>query len=392
MNIALQFSAWLLCICTTTSCTVESSEQAVARNNFDVRVLLARYNVEQNTQFDVKSSEGMQLSFSHEPTIKNSSGNLVSITIRNGTFAINKKMCRHKAARLAPIQGPITVNGTQYHGCVYFIQNDNAVYVINKVPLEEYVESVLKTEGWPHWPVEEYKVFAVTSRSFVLYHALAARKKGRIYDVTNTNSHQTYSGVHSNEVIKQAVRETQGLFLGYHGQPADTMYDACCGSIIPAYIEGRNFTGAPYLARKYTCTFCKEFKVFSWERSASLAKVTQALKKLIPALKSVTNMRVVHRDKAGIAQRVMISDHGKKYYVDGHKLYSTLSTEIKSFAYKCHRHGESIVFSGVGFGHHMGLCQWGAHKLARDGWNFRKILKFYYPGTTFMKLYSKQAS
>ncbi len=51
-----------------------------------------------------------------------------------------------------------------------------------------------------------------------------------------------------------------------------------------------------------------------------------------------------------------------------------------------------ITFKGTGYGHHMGLCQWGARELVNQGWNYKKILHFYYPGTTFMKLCKKEST
>lgn len=47
---------------------------------------------------------------------------------------------------------------------------------------------------------------------------------------------------------------------------------------------------------------------------------------------------------------------------------------------------KKIIFKGVGFGHHLGLCQWGAREMVRDGWDYKRVLQFYYPDTYLMKL------
>ena len=48
--------------------------------------------------------------------------------------------------------------------------------------------------------------------------------------------------------------------------------------------------------------------------------------------------------------------------------------------------GKSIVFNGQGYGHHLGICQWGAKNIVDAGWNYTSILEFYYPGTVIMQL------
>jgi peptidoglycan hydrolase-like amidase len=84
---------------------------------------------------------------------------------------------------------------------------------------------------------------------------------------------------------------------------------------------------------------------------------------------------------------MIITDDDQEYCLDGKKVYSLFP--IKSFAYTCTKKRNKIILQGRGSDHHFGLCQWGAHELVQQGWHYKKILKFYYPGTTFMKLYHK---
>ncbi len=60
--------------------------------------------------------------------------------------------------------------------------------------------------------------------------------------------------------------------------------------------------------------------------------------------------------------------------------------EIKSFCFNIKKKSGKIIFNGRGFGHHLGLCQWGAREMVRDGWDYKQILAFYYPSTNFMRL------
>ena len=59
---------------------------------------------------------------------------------------------------------------------------------------------------------------------------------------------------------------------------------------------------------------------------------------------------------------------------------------IRSTNFEAKTVGSEVVFTGVGFGHGVGLCQWGAKQRAADGFDYREILSYYYPGTTLEKL------
>ena len=67
------------------------------------------------------------------------------------------------------------------------------------------------------------------------------------------------------------------------------------------------------------------------------------------------------------------------------QLYSALRN-VKSFYFSMNKKIDKIVFRGKGYGHHIGLCQWGAREMVRQGWDYKSILQFYYPGTTYMQL------
>jgi len=59
---------------------------------------------------------------------------------------------------------------------------------------------------------------------------------------------------------------------------------------------------------------------------------------------------------------------------------------MKSRCFTLQKNGTEFIATGRGYGHHMGLCQWGAREMVRGGWQHKEILEFYYPGTTFMCL------
>ncbi len=356
-----------------------------------IRVLLDCKPLSQDIQFMLHSKEGFLVKYADQPT-QEIFQKRITATIKNGHFTVNDKDCFDTAVCLTPISGTTLFNERRYAGTMYLYRHENEVAVINKLPLEDYIESVLYTEGWPGWPLEVYKVLAISSRTYVIYHVRKARQKKRFFHIKASNYHQTYGGIHGCQTIKDAVKQTAGVFIAYHNQPILAMFDACCGGLVPANTRGVvNFTGMPYLARTYPCSYCQHCKIFSWKREILLSEVIARLKDQYPRLIKIRDVET-KTDRAGVAQSIIFyTDRAKqrRVIVPGKTMYSAFK-EIKSFAFACSRHRNNLVIEGKGLGHHMGLCQWGARQMVEEGWDYKQVLKFYYPGTNLMKLCAKR--
>lgn len=308
------------------------------------------------------------------------------IAMRNGRFIINKRALQANTLTITPLKGFASCKGIVYQGSFIIKKDAGKFLLMNALDLEDYVFSVLKTESWPGWPLEMNKVCAIASRTYAIAIAMRSQKAKKPYHIKNTNEHQTYSGMHGCAVIKKAVEETQGIFIGHQNEPIVAMYDICCGGVIPAYIEDFNFAGAPYLARQYPCKHCKRCRVYSWGTRCRLDEFSRRVSQRYKNIKQIKKVKMVKKDKAGLVQLVELQSATGTILLSGRELYS-LMKEVKSFYFRVHQKGSTIVFDQArGYGHHIGLCQWGAREMVRDGWDHKKILQFYYPNTTFMKL------
>lgn len=310
------------------------------------------------------------------------------VSCRNGVLYLNGKQWHAKTCSVIPQSGTIDFGDKSYAGIFCIEIHDNTVYVINQVPLEEYVASVLHCESWPGWPVEVNKAFAIASRSYLVCKILESRKQKKPYHIKNTNIHQTYKGVHSSDRLRQAIEQTRGLILTHKEQPIEAMFDSCCGGIIPAHISTVNFKKAPYLARTYACTYCKSCKIYAWSVEYSPELMETLLQKAGHSIKQIKEIKISKKDRAGAVQSVLIKGASKSLQLSGKQMYSIFS-KLKSFCYSVEKRGKSIVFKGRGYGHHLGICQWGARRMIDVGMNYASILQFYYPGTRLMELHAK---
>ena len=281
--------------------------------------------------------------------------------------------------------GCLLFGKNKYLGTFYLIRDKQAILLINSLDIDDYLFSVLHSEGWPGWPMEVYKALVVASRTYLVKRVLQANKSKRWYHIVNSIQHQTYKGHHKYLRLKQAVDETRDMVITYQGQPIEAMFDACCGSVVPAKIEGFDYKNHSYLARSKACFYCKKFKIYAWKKELSRLEITETLRQDHSKLDDVIDIKITQRDSAGLVKQVLVVTKKQRFYVSGKKMYS-LFPAVKSFCYTIKKKGKSFVFQGKGFGHHMGLCQWGSLGMIQDNWNYTKVLQFYYPGTEFMKL------
>lgn len=350
-----------------------------------VRVLLQ--TMDSGAHWKLESSHGFVVWDNANPDDRmHSNAKCCSFYYKKSALFCNKKKVIPEVLCIAPEEGHITFNGKRYQGTFLIINTGKKVLLINCLDIEDYVFSVLKTESWPGWPLEINKVFAIASRSYVMSMAQQAKKSKQLYDVKNSNVHQTYTGVHECKTIKKAVEQTKGVFLAYKKRPIIAMFDSCCGGIIPAHMADVNFVDAPYLARTKACHYCKSCSLYTWKHAYNIRHLEDHVSKIHGRIKRLRNFTITQRDKAGIVKEVHVNNGTKPLILTGQQVYSLLK-EVKSFSFKIYRKGDDIFFEGNGLGHHLGLCQWGARQMVRDGFDYKQILQFYYPQTTFMKLH-----
>jgi len=357
-------------------------KQVTAKSSYIVRVLLHSWPVNQQKAIRLESPAGFGLADPQNRSDRLTLGaHTISIATIDGNITLQGKKVVRDHFYLTPKEGYISFNGKSYKGVILVVRDKNKILLINCVDLEDYICSVLHTESWPGWPLEVNKVFAIVSRSYAM--AMMRQKRNSFYHVCDSNVHQTYSGGHTLQIFRDAADTTKGLFLTYGDKPILAMFDSCCGGLVPAHIADFDFSKAPYLARSYSCKHCKRCKIYQWQAEYDCADFEKILRNAVPRLSKLKNIRVSKKDKAGIVQEVVLDPGSHK--ISGKKLYSLLK-QVKSFCFsvKCNRN--KISFMGRGFGHHIGLCQWGVREMVRDGWDYKRVLRFYYPDTKLARL------
>ena len=311
---------------------------------------------------------------------------MLKIKHKKNMLYVDGKRYSRGQLQVVPKQGCASLDDQWFHGSFMLHNTADKLMLVNHVELEEYIYGVLRTESWPGWPLEVNKVLAIACRSYALAKIKEARKTNKPYHLKNTNAHQTYQGMHNTLVHRQAVEQTKGVFLAHQGEPILAMFDSCCGSVVPAHIEDFNFKQVPYLARSYACTHCKGAKIFSWQKKLTFKQLHTSLRqKEYTPHDSLHGIAIKKKDKAGIVQEVLVKSAQGTHTISGKQFFG-LMDDIKSFCFDFIPAQNGLRIKGRGYGHHLGLCQWGAREMVRNDWPCKKILQFYYPGTEFSRL------
>lgn len=357
-----------------------------------IRVLLEERHAPHDVHWKLASQGGF-LVFSPDTKQKTVyQAPTIQVTCDGGTFSINNKKQTSYHLFIIPLQGPVLFQKHIYDGVLALTMHDGSIYMVNHLDLEDYVLSVLPYESWPAWPDEVHKAFCVAFRSYGIAKVLESRaqhaKRGLTvpYDIKNTNAHQIYKGRAFTSRFIKIINDTRGLVLAHNGKPILAMFDICCGGVVPSLKKGIHFSKAPYLKRTYPCNFCKPYRFYTWSCDYSYTALEKALRYELPHKESIKDIKVTSIDDAGIVQELKIRVGNHWHTIMASKFKGCLK-DIRSLCFKIQKNGRSIKITGKGHGHHMGLCQRGAYYMVKQGkWNYRNILKFYYPHTMFMKL------
>jgi len=274
----------------------------------------------------------------------------------------------------------IIINGRRFRGNMEFIKKDNSgLAVINYIELEDYIKGILYHEVSHYWPIEALKAQAVACRTYTLNQM--QENKSKDYDVTADIYSQVYGGRTSERFrTNRAVEATRGEVLTFEGDIFPAYYHAtCAGHTEDASLLWNN--DIPPL-KGVACNYCKNSPHFKWHTVLSTREVEEALAGSEYKIKAIKDILIDGEDRSGrIINLKLVSDE-KNIKVPAKDFRNIIGPNIlRSTNFKVKVIENDVVFEGFGWGHGVGLCQWGAYFMAKEGHTYQQILKYYYPGS-----------
>jgi len=340
------------------------------------------------------------------------------------SFTLSLDSARATGKIAAPLGGPgetviaetaddglLVWNGKQYRGTIEISQTDSGFLVVNKLPMDSYLRGVVPLEIGNRTSAEMAAVQAqaVAARTYAYKHLNAARA----FDMYATVQDQVYGGVDAEKPLSDsAIATTADIIVLYNGQPITTPYHSTCGGSTAGVSEvWYDQPDEPYLrpvSDKIPGSdhyYCDPSPRFAWSQSYDAAGLRAVLEKYLAnytnapksGLGKITDVREAGRTASGRMASLAVQTEAGTYTLRGNDIRFVLrdpkgailnSTLISVSEEKSGGEVSGLTVSGRGYGHGIGMCQWGAIGRARAGQNFRTILETYYPGTTLGRIAS----
>jgi stage II sporulation protein D len=199
---------------------------------------------------------------------------------------------------------------------------------------------------------------------------------------------QVYNGCEIEDSrAARGVTETSGEVLAYNGSVIQAFYHSNCGGHTEASENVWGFP-LPYL-QGVDCSYCLGSQSARWEQSLALNRIENLLREGGFDATGLREIRIGRKNGSGrIAELVLETAKGRQTISAVNFRKAMGYTLIRSTNFDVRVTGGEALFRGAGYGHGVGLCQWGAKQRASDGFDYREILSYYYPGARIKKIYT----
>ena len=255
---------------------------------------------------------------------------------------------------------------------------DKDAETIVEMQMEEYLLGVLAGEIYNDWPLEALKAQAILARTYTLYFIQNNQSKYEGADIsTDITEAQAYNKDNINDNIKKAVEETKGLVVMKDGQLIETYFHSNSGGVTTTAKNGLNYASEDNFSKMVSSPENEEnSENFSWTASFTKAEVLSALREMGVSVVSASSMAVGEKDESGRAKTLVVSGtefdaNTFRLKIGSTKMKSTLIEDIVVGSTK-------ITISGKGYGHGVGMSQWGAKILAEQGKTAEEIVEYYF--------------
>jgi stage II sporulation protein D len=275
----------------------------------------------------------------------------------------------------------VSVNNKPYRGCLLIYPNftKNNFSIINVADLEDYLKSVVPSEMPSSWPKESLKAQSIAARSYALANLGKHNSEG--YDVKPTTEDQVYSGIASEaQTTNIAIDETKGIVAKHNGKVITAYFHSTSGGITELAENVWN-SAVPFL--KSVLDIDTSSPYINWKRAYNAAELEERLKKSNKNIGYLVNLLPIAFAPSGRTSYLLVSGSQSTLLLTGEELRHILNLPSTLFKLECTQDGYSFV--GRGFGHGLGLSQWGAKALAEQGYNAEEILSYYYKDITVEK-------
>lgn len=255
--------------------------------------------------------------------------------------------------------------------------------------IESYVMGVVAGEMKNNWPLEALKAQAILARTFVLKFCQDKTSKYDGADIsTDVAEAQAYAPKSVNARVRQAVDETRGMALSWQGEYPNAWFHAHSGGMTELPSVALEYKGGDPEYLKPAASEESDRapdNVKAWTATFTRAQVAKACADTGVRVGTVKTVELGEKGESGRAKAILVNGEAVsapsfRLQIGANRLKSTLIDSVTL-------EGDAVTFRGRGFGHGVGLSQWGAYQMAGEGRTAQQILQRYFPGVGIAELW-----
>jgi stage II sporulation protein D len=283
--------------------------------------------------------------------------------------------------------------------------------VINVVDLEKYLDGLVNAEFSAGWAENSIGAQVIAARTYAVHQMRQAREARAHFDVDSTVKDQVYDGSWREDWrASRAVEKTRGMILavrdGGKVLPLKAFYHSTCGgrTELPEHVWGRPFPG---FKKTVECPYCHVSPRYEWSADVVSRELAEAFlrgpgrrdwpkgwRSRLP-LARLLGAQVLKMDRQGRAIDVLTrwrsTNQDLELRISAVELRNWVGTQkVRSTRFRIGPLPlglDGLRITGRGFGHGVGMCQWGAKEMGAQGHSYASILHHYYPDATLKKLW-----
>jgi len=308
----------------------------------------------------------------------------VRIGLKDGRMLLGGRSIPSVRIWIESPSGVLQHDGREYRSPLELRLEENRLLLIAHMTLEHYLPGTLAGEMPISWPLEALKAQAVVSRTYAW--SLIQRSLRRPYDITPDVRDQVFLGIgYDDPRALMAVKLTRGIVLSKDGEPIEAFFHSTCGG--HTELASHVWPSASQQWPTVACTHCRISPAARWTLNLTPEELAKALKEAGFRGEKVDRLEVLRRSPSGRALTLEVVGGDQRIEIEGNNFRRLIGYDRLKSTRFVHRIDEAEVhFEGEGYGHGVGMCQWGARGLALQSTSAEEILSYYYSGTKRMQL------
>ncbi|MFQ5685732.1 MAG: SpoIID/LytB domain-containing protein [Candidatus Scalindua sp.] len=281
--------------------------------------------------------------------------------------------------------GFIKIDKSKYRGKLILVpQNKDRFSVLEEIGIEEYLPGVIEEEIPTLWQDDAIQAQVIAARTYAIYQKKI--KNNAMYHINKLDL--AYNGSYNYQPkAKEMVDKTRGIVMVYNWKLFPGYFHSTCGGHTEDINTVFNLRSIPPLSG-VDCGYCNKSKYYRWKTNLKKDEIERKLNSAKFNVKNITKIVTEKNGQGGHSSQIRIEHSGRTKRMNANEFRLIVGPNIlRSTAFKVKNNGNSLIFDGRGWGHGVGLCQYGTQGMANSGFKWYDILKHYYPGIDLVKIY-----